>query len=401
MSSEIPTDSDREPAMQRPGHSVHLSESVEIGQWLRLLVVLASLLLIVGCLAVAVKLLSAIGHTLLMFSLALLICYALTPLISLVRRTRSGVPRPKWVGILAVYGGLVLIAGLGVALLSAETVRQTANLARDHVHLEAEARRQLAMADAWLMERNVHVNLEEYLNNPPPNVRSWGEATAHSALQALTAASKTVMESIIVVLISMYFVIFGPEMMERVNRGLPQRVRPYAEQWQIDVNRILGGFVRGQILLAIVMGVGAGVGCMLLGVRFWLLIGLFVTAASLVPVIGPVVGAVPAVISAALSPPGHFPGPVAKVAMVILLFVIITESGSKILYPRLVGKALGLHEVLVLFVLFAGLEIGGLTGVLFAAPLTALAVTTAIQVHRLWRGEPPVSVADLAAREKP
>jgi len=54
--------------------------------------------------------------------------------------------------------------------------------------------------------------------------------------------------------------------------------------------------------------------------------------------------------------------------------------------------------VFVLFVLFAGLEIGGLVGVLFAAPLTALAICTIIQVNRLWLGAEPASVADMAKK---
>jgi predicted PurR-regulated permease PerM len=234
------------------------------------------------------------------------------------------------------------------------------------------------------------------LSHPPPNVRSWGEATAHTTLRVLAEASKSVLESIIVVLISVYFLIYSAEMKESFLRAMPPRVQPYVAQWQSDVNRILGGFVRGQLMLALVMGSAAAAGCLILGVRFWLLIGMFVVVASLIPVIGPVVGAAPAVISAALSPAHHFPHPIAKVVLVILMFVVISETGSKILYPRLVGKALGLHEVFVLFVLFAGLEIGGLVGVLFAAPMAALAITTAIQIHRLWLGAPPVSVAEMA-----
>lgn len=185
-------------------------------------------------------------------------------------------------------------------------------------------------------------------------------------------------------------------MREGVNRGLPERLRPYAEAWQDDVNRILGGFVRGQAVLALTMGAMAGIACMLLGVKFWLLIGLFVVFASLIPVFGPYIGAVPAVIAAALTPGGHVLTPLLRAILVLLLFIILNEVGSKILYPRLVGAALGLHEVLVLFVLFAGLEIGGIWGVLFAAPLTALTTVTLVHLYRLWQGEPPISIAQAA-----
>ena len=126
------------------------------------------------------------------------------------------------------------------------------------------------------------------------------------------------------------------------------------------------------------------------------MIGLFVVFAALIPVFGPYIGAIPAVLAASLSAPGGFLNPTERVILVIVLFLIINEGGSKILYPRLVGAALGLHEVLVLFVLFAGLEIGGIWGVLFAAPLTALVIVTLTQLYRLWEGAPPFSVAQEA-----
>ena len=379
-------------------NSGHLSEQVNTNQWVRLLVVLTGCLLIALTIAVAIRVLGFIGHTLLIFSLGGLLAYAFDPLVERIRRTRQGALRPRWMGVVAVFGALFLLSVAAVALLSEEGVRQVGILARDHATIEAQGREKLAATDDWLAAKGIHVNLEDTLNHPPPNVRSWGEAAAHSTLLVLKETSKSILEGIIVILISVYFLIYSAEMKEGFNSMLPSRLQPYAEQWESDVNRILGGFVRGQLTLALVMGVSAAIGCMLLGVKFWLLIGLFVVVASMIPVIGPVVGAAPAIISAALSPADHFPNPILKVCLVIVLFVVISETGSKILYPRLVGRALGLHEVLVLFVLFAGLEIGGLVGVLFAAPITALVICSAVQIHRLWMGAPPVSVAEMAKR---
>jgi predicted PurR-regulated permease PerM len=160
------------------------------------------------------------------------------------------------------------------------------------------------------------------------------------------------------------------------------------------VNRILGGFVRGQLVLALVMGALGGGVCLLVGIKLWLLIGLFVVVMSLIPVVGPYIGAVPAIIAALVTPAHGFFNPISRAVIVLVVFVFINEFGSKILYPKLVGAALGLHEVLVLFILLAGFEVGGLTGVLFAAPLTALSAVTLVQLYRLWQGLPPASLAE-------
>src|SRR5690349_11336343 len=191
---------------ERPDEtSGHLSETVHIDQWLRLLVVLAACLLIVASLVVAIRLLGFIAHTLLIFSLAGLLAYAFAPLVDLARRRGAGVPRPRWFGVLVVYGGMSLAALIAIALLSGAAVHQVSELARNHVQIEADVRERLKSADAWLESRNVHVNLEETINHPPPNVQSWGEATAQTTLKVLSEASKSVLEGVIVVLISVYF----------------------------------------------------------------------------------------------------------------------------------------------------------------------------------------------------
>ena len=372
----------------------HLSDTLHIERWHRLLVVVSTFLLLLLAVAVCVRLLSSIGHTLLIFSLGGLLAYALDPLVEMLRKQLPG-KRGRTMSVFAVFGGLALLLGLGAFFFGKELAHQVQLLGTNHAEYEAKARQKLDDLDEWLANRGVHVNLQDEVSHPPPNVKTWGEAVAKSAARFFILAGRDVVEGLIVLLIALYFLIYNEELREGTNRVLPLRFRAYVEQWQDDVNRILGGFVRGQLILALIIGGLAGTACFLIGIKIWLLIGLFVVLAALIPVVGPFLGAIPAVIAAAITPGGN---PIARVLIVIAVFVVINEVGSKILYPRLVGAALGLHEVLVLFILFAGFEVSGLTGVLFAAPLTALASVTLIQLYRLWQGLPPLSVANLTQR---
>ena len=379
------------------GGAGHLSEILHVEHWTRLIIILTTFLLLLLTVGVMVRLLSAIGHTLLIFSLGGLLAYALDPLVELIRRQLPG-RRGRLYSVFAVFGGLGVIVALGVFLFGRELTYQVKLLGANHEQYETQVRAKLDDLDEWLAGRGIHVNLQEDLSHPPPNVRSWGEAVAKSAAHTFLLAGRDVVEGLIVLLVALYFLIYSEEMREGGNRVLPPRFREYVERWQDDINRILGGFVRGQLLLALTIGGLAALGCFLLGIKVWLLIGLFVVLAALIPVVGPFLGAIPAVIAAAITPAGMF-SPAARVALVIVAFGIINEVGSKILYPRLVGAALGLHEVLVLFILFAGYEVSGLTGVLFAAPLTALSAVTLVQLYRLWQGLPPISVAALNQKE--
>ncbi len=390
---ERPEQSEAEPD---PPQSGHLSEMMTMRHWLSLLTVVTTVLMLVLFVGVSVRLLSYIGHTLLIFALGGLFAYAFAPLVELARWKPNGQKSPRWRGVLCVYAGLFAILAAGGVLLGRQMNHQLQLLGRDHTKIEARGRERLAQLDDWMLGHGLHVNLIDTLNHPPAGMKTWGEAVAKNALGIVEGLSKSLVEAIIVLLIALYFLIYSTEMRETMNRNLPSRFLPYAQQWQSDVNRILGGFVRGQLVLAVVMGILAATACALLGIRFWLLIGLFVVAASLIPVFGPYIGAIPAMIAATLTPEGHFLSPAVRVVTILLLFIVINEVGSKVLYPRLVGAALGLHEVLVLFVLFAGLEVGHIWGVLFAAPLTALTIVTLSQLYRFWQGHPPVSLAQVA-----
>ena len=391
-------------------------------RYVRLLVVLTTFLLFLLTAYLAIRALALIHHTMLLFALGALLAYALDPVVELVRGqavapasdvappldvdpspgmenrkpVRASRQRPRWLGVVTVFATVGLVLGVATFLGGRQAIHQAETLVRDREEIRATGIRKLEQADVWLAGRGVHVSLSDTVKHPPESVKRFEATAAKASLTAVSDVSRALVEGLVVLLITVYLLLFSEEMRGLIAGIFPERVRPYFSHWQDDVNRILGGFVRGQAVLALVLGGAAAIACGLLGLKFWILIGVFVVLASLIPVIGPYIGAIPAILSAVRTPPGLL-SPGARIAIVILVFVIINEAGSKILYPKLVGKALGLHELLVLFVLLAGFELGGIVGVLFAAPLTALLSVTLIQAYRFWLGEPPASLANTTA----
>jgi predicted PurR-regulated permease PerM len=152
------------------------------------------------------------------------------------------------------------------------------------------------------------------------------------------------------------------------------------------------------VLLSLIIGVSAGVGLWVLGTLGWaegmdqyaLLFGAWVGAMELIPYLGPWLGAIPPVIYALIVDP-------VSAIWVTLLFLAIHQIEGHIVVPTVMGSALRLHPLLVIFGLLAGGEIYGLAGIFVALPL--LAVLRAIWEfagERIeledWRGEGPVPV---------
>lgn len=363
-------------------------------KWTRLLIFVATVLLLLTFVGVGIHIATYIHHTLLLFALGALVAYALSPLVEGLSRTRLSRP----VSVALVFVSLLTLIGLGAWSLESKLAGQIRDVQENFPHYKQAALDRASELDRKLAAHHVRFSLVDTIQHPPASVTSLGEKAGQDVVPVLRHLVTDAAESAIVLLIALYFLIFAPGMREKFNGMLPSDLARRADLWETDVSRILGGFVSGQLIIALIMGAAAALGCLGIGLGPWLLIGLFVVVASLIPVFGPYLGAIPAVIVALISPT-HIHSPVGAAIAVVALFVIINEVGGKILYPKLVGSALGLHEVLVLFVLFAGLEINGIVGTLFAAPVAALVIVTVIHLYRYWSDLPDDLISNANRRE--
>lgn len=132
-----------------------------------------------------------------------------------------------------------------------------------------------------------------------------------------------------------------------------------------DLDDVLGGVVRGQLLVAGFVGLCV-TGCLLyLHVPYALLIGFVAGTLDIIPYFGAILGAVPAVTVALLTSP-------AVALKVGVLFFIIHQLEGTIIGPKILGDSVGLHPLLVIFCLFAGGELFGVSGMLLAVPIAAI-----------------------------
>ena len=367
-------------------------------KWTRLLVFLATWLSIIALAGILIRLADSIQHTVLLFSVGALLAYALDPVVEMLRNKVNfsiggrtvRLSRGASVGIVFVLlAALLVIAVLALTRPAIHQFRLIQEPQVQHYYIR-EVREVLKKGDLQLQKIGVHRRMQDYFSNPstlPPGIVTAESEVERGTVLFIGALAVSIGEILIVLLITIYLLIYSSEMRVKFNAMLPESLLPYAKVWEEDVNRILGGFVRGQLTISILLGVAAAIACAAVGIRFWLLIGFFVLGASLIPVFGPYIGAAPAILLALLTPT-HFANNMVAAVVLLLVFVAINEAASKVLYPRLVGRAIGLHEVLVLFVLFAGLEIDGVPGVLFAAPVTAIAFATVVHLYRFWQNLP-------------
>jgi predicted PurR-regulated permease PerM len=176
---------------------------------------------------------------------------------------------------------------------------------------------------------------------------------------------------VLVLVVSIYMLLDMSRLKAEVDRRFPPR--PGQPGLLVRMEHAVAGYVRGQLLLSAIIGSSAGIGLWLLGTLGWapgadhyaVLFGAWVAVTELIPYLGPWLGGIVPVAYELIVDP-------ISALWVFLLFLAIHQIEGHIVVPKVMGSALRLHPLLVIFGLLAGGELYGLPGVFAALPLLAV-----------------------------
>jgi predicted PurR-regulated permease PerM len=143
-----------------------------------------------------------------------------------------------------------------------------------------------------------------------------------------------------------------------------------------EVGGALGSFVRGQLLVAFIVGVASSIGMWIIDLPFWLLIGILAGFLNLIPFLGPIVGGALAVLVALLNADPW------QAVWAVVIFVIIQQIDNHIITPMIQRTRVQLSPLVIVLALVIGGSVAGLLGVLIAVPLTG---AIRILVGHVWR----------------
>jgi len=156
----------------------------------------------------------------------------------------------------------------------------------------------------------------------------------------------------------------------------PPRYRPEVAYVGGEVGTAMGSFVRGQLLVALLVGIGSSFGMWAIGLPFWLLIGIIAGFLNLIPFLGPVVGGALAALVALLN------GDVWQAVWAVAIMVLVQQIDNHLITPMVQRARVNLSPLVIVLALIIGGALAGLLGVLVAIPVTA---AVRIVVGHLWR----------------
>jgi predicted PurR-regulated permease PerM len=172
---------------------------------------------------------------------------------------------------------------------------------------------------------------------------------------------------IITPVVAFYVLYDWHAVVDKVDSWLPRRYRDTIRMLAGEIDRAIAGFLRGQALVCMILGLYYAVGLTLAGLNFGLLIGSASGVLTFIPYVGSVVGLIIGMIVAVVQFwPDWF-----SIILVLTIFVIGQFLEGYVLSPKLVGESVGLHPVWLMFSLFAFGYLFGFVGLLIAIPLAA------------------------------
>jgi predicted PurR-regulated permease PerM len=315
---------------------------------------LAVVLALVGFMLI-LNLLAPLSRVILLVMFGVIVAFLLAPLVERLERPlrRRGLA----IGLGAATALVVVIGGL--ALLAVPLVRETRQLAEAAPnYAETLSSDQPISVFGLEISGEVRQRIGQELG---ARASEWSAVAARTALRVAGG----VVDVVFVFVLGIYLLASGPAVRRWVVDLVPANRRADAVRVEAEARRVFGSYIRGQLLLGLIVGTLSTLAYLVLGVPYAVFLGVLAGILELVPIVGPIVAGAAAAVVALTQP---FP----LVLWVVAAAIAIQQIENNLLVPRISGPAVGLHPLAALLAVLVGVELAGLAGAIFAVPLTGL-----------------------------
>ncbi len=295
------------------------------------------------------------------FALAAVFAYIFNPVVNFLSHK---IKLPRTLSIIIIYLVIVgILSALGI-LLTRRVIEESSEL-RNYVNtLTTTAKRQIETMPDFIRPtaQDGLVQLRQSKIFQPASLFVF-----------FPQAISRIVSFFIFLFSAFYFLKEGGSIFDRIVNIAPKNYKIEIEILIRRINSVFGEYLRGQLLLVVVVASILFVALSILGVRFALILAIFSGIAEIVPFIGPIVAGAVAVIVVLLSGFSHFSvSPLASALIVVVLYFIVRQLQDYVITPHVMGKVTKLHPIIIVFSVLAGEHLLGIWGLLFAVPIAAV-----------------------------
>jgi predicted PurR-regulated permease PerM len=335
----------------------------------------------IGIVAWAVfTLLGIVIHAVVLLLLAMAAAFLITPLVNILNRYMPRVLAAliAYVLILASLGGLcyALIFSLiqQITYFSNNLPGYVQNLPATYTSVVN-----------WLIKQGVPPTaIDKALTTITDQANAFVASVATNLVSIVLIITNVIVNVLLVTVISFYLTVDGKRIRDALVKLSPERAMKHVLLFEEALNRVVGNYIRGQLTLAAIIGIMAGVGSFGLGLgNFALIIGVLAFLFETIPMVGPALASIPAIVISLL-----LPSPFPRTYEVLIYFIVVQLIENNILGPRILGHAVGLHPVASILALIIGAQLFGPFGALLATPVLAACWVVIASLYNTLRGKP-------------
>ena len=306
------------------------------------------------------------------FIAAFLLAYLINPLVTRMAKYNM----PRWLTISLVFLGIMLAIGLGTWYLAPLLWEQIGYASKN---IPEVLRWFNHTAIPWV-EKSFNLTLDRVNNDELSNAvmdylqTNYSVDSAQSIVYRIAQSGLSIMHTggllLLIPVITFYFLLDWNNMIWRLQLLIPRQIEPTVVSIAKECHAVLGAFVKGQLLVMLLLGIVYAVGLQIIGIEVGLIIGLIAGLCSIIPYLGFAAGIIAAFAASLL----QYGLDWVHLLLVLVVFMIGQVIESYILQPFLLGDKIGLSPVAVVFAVLAGAQLYGFVGMLIALPVAAVLV---------------------------
>ena len=314
-----------------------------------------------GALVVAIVVLYLLRDFLGAFVLGAAIAFLIQPAIA--RLVALGVPRVLAIVIIFI----VIIAALAglVLLIVPLVVSEVGQLQRQAPALAAAAQDRInSLQGSPIQIFGVDVDIKGTTATISSHLREYLLGQAGNAVTIGLSALTTLLQLVLMFIVAFLLALDAAAFRRVLRRLVPNDYRTDFDQIWRKVRKMLYAYVRGQLIVAGLIGILSGIACLVLGLPDAIALGMLAGVTALIPYLGPFIGAIPAILVGLAASP-------VKALLIAAIYFLISNVILNFVYPKVMGDAVRLSPILVIVAFIAGFSWAGILGMFVAVPIAA------------------------------
>lgn len=299
--------------------------------------------------------------------ISIILAYIINPLVSYLETKKIS----RRLGVLIVYVGFVLIFVVLFLVVLPKTIQELRNLFTSLPNLvndvnlrildSADHIEKVTNIDMSRILKNIQDGIEQYLNS----IQTGLVERLRSMASGMYAAFGRMVSFVLVLILTYYFTVDKNRIKVKLYKLIPSNYRSDILYLGSEINAAMLEFVKGKLLLAVIVGVMTTIMLLILGVNFAVAIGLITIVADIIPYIGPFLAFIPAFFFSVMDS-------WTKAIWVSIFFVFLQWAENNLFAPKILGKRTGLHPAVVLLCIVIGGGTFGVIGMILSVPVFSI-----------------------------